>query len=88
MYPGKLLFKHARMGQKLFVVEKFCPLGQPRMQAWHLMQIPETTDGSSLLIEPIGQSAAQRPQRSHFSESVCGADLRNFAGFPLVPVGI
>ena len=24
MYPGKLLFKHARMGQKLFVVEKFC----------------------------------------------------------------
>lgn len=24
MYPGKLLFKHVRMGQKLFVVEKFC----------------------------------------------------------------
>ena len=24
MYPGKLLFKHARMGEKLFVVEKFC----------------------------------------------------------------
>ena len=88
MYPGKLLFKHARMGQKLFVVEKFCP---PRAAEDAGLALDADTGNNRRIF------AADRAHRTKCRAAAAAVAffriglrcrLRNFAGFPLVPVGI
>lgn len=58
------------------------------MQAWHLMQIPETSLLSAGEIAPIGQTAAHWPHWVHFDASTKGFAFRNLAGVPSMPRGV
>ena len=58
------------------------------MHAWHLMQMPLQTVGSSFGIDPIGHRAAQSPQRVQLAGSVTGFAFKKRAGSPFGISGV
>jgi hypothetical protein len=78
----------ARWEQNAASAKYLAPVGHPFTQAWHLMQMPLQTVGSSFGIDPIGHRAAHSLHRAHFRGSVSGFAFKKHAGSPSSPSGV